>query len=284
MHKEDAIEVIEFNSQVRIAQPFTNDVAGLERAIRQSTVNGSTSLYNAIYVSLNELKKERARSADEIRRQAIVVLSDGDDTSSLVEYDVVLDLAKRSETAIYAIGLRQAEIGRPEVQGGGVRASATVAGNRRARVLPHQHRRAAQNLRADFEELASSTASRTRRRTRCGTRAWRRIDVRCEQAGADRRAPGAATTARRRHNRTRLHLLPAPAVRRPPQPRTSRTSPGATCASAGWRRRLLGGGVLAHTFLIGMQTVQAGHARSSARARRFRRSSGSSACRISTSS
>jgi len=96
MHKEDAIEVIEFNSQVRIAQPFTNDVAGLERAIRQSTVNGSTSLYNAIYVSLNELKKERARSADEIRRQAIVVLSDGDDTSSLVEYDVVLDLAKRS--------------------------------------------------------------------------------------------------------------------------------------------------------------------------------------------
>ena len=37
---------------------------------------------------------------------AIVVLSDGEDTSSLVSFDEVLDLAKRSETAIYAIGLR----------------------------------------------------------------------------------------------------------------------------------------------------------------------------------
>ncbi len=113
MKKEDAIEVIEFNSQVRIPQAFTNDITALERAIRQTTVNGSTSLYNAIYVSLKELKKERARSAEEIRRQAIVVLSDGDDTSSLVEYDEVLDLAKRSETAIYAIGLRQQDSGRP---------------------------------------------------------------------------------------------------------------------------------------------------------------------------
>ena len=46
------------------------------------------------------------RSADEIRRRAIIVLSDGEDTSSLVTYDEVLDLAKRSETAIYTIALR----------------------------------------------------------------------------------------------------------------------------------------------------------------------------------
>jgi len=113
MHRDDTIEVIDFNSQVRIVQPFTSDVSALERAIRGTTVNGSTSLYNAIYISLKELRKERARSADEIRRQAIVVLSDGDDTTSLVQYDEVLDLAKRSETAIYAIGLRQSEPGRP---------------------------------------------------------------------------------------------------------------------------------------------------------------------------
>jgi Ca-activated chloride channel family protein len=113
MHKEDAIEVIDFNSQVRIAQGFTNDVNALERAIRATTVNGSTSLYNAVYIALKDLKKQRATSAEEIRRQAIVVLSDGDDTSSLVEYDEVLDLAKRSETAIYAIGLRQQDTGRP---------------------------------------------------------------------------------------------------------------------------------------------------------------------------
>ena len=106
MRREDVIEVIDFDSQARILQTFTNDVAALEKAIRSTDVNGSTSLYNAIYVSLKELKRAKANSAEEIRRQAIVVLSDGDDTSSLVPYEEVLDLAKRSETAIYAIGLR----------------------------------------------------------------------------------------------------------------------------------------------------------------------------------
>ena len=113
MRPEDLATVIDFNSSVTIAQEFTSDIAKLDRAIRSTTVNGSTSLYNAIYISLKELKKERARTAEEIRRQAIVVLSDGDDTTSLVEYEEVLDLAKRSETAIYAIGLRQQEMGRP---------------------------------------------------------------------------------------------------------------------------------------------------------------------------
>jgi len=106
MRPHDLMEVLEFDAQVSILQAFTSDVPTLERAIRQATVNGSTSLYNAIYISLKDLKKARV-SADEIRREAIVVLSDGDDTSSLVGYDEVLDVAKRSNTAIYAIGLKQ---------------------------------------------------------------------------------------------------------------------------------------------------------------------------------
>jgi Ca-activated chloride channel family protein len=114
MRPDDVMEVIDFDSQVRILQTFTNDVGALEKAIRNTSVNGSTSLYNAIYISLKELKKVKAQSAEEIRRQAIVVLSDGDDTSSLVEYEEVLDLAKRSETVIYSIGLKQNDTGRPE--------------------------------------------------------------------------------------------------------------------------------------------------------------------------
>jgi Ca-activated chloride channel family protein len=114
LRKEDEAEVIDFDNQVRILAPFTSDAATLETAIRQTRANGSTSLYNAIYISLQELKKTRAKSAEDIRRQAIVVLSDGDDTSSLIEYEEVLEVAKRSETAIYAIGLRQGEQGRRE--------------------------------------------------------------------------------------------------------------------------------------------------------------------------
>jgi Ca-activated chloride channel family protein len=112
MRPEDVIEVIGFSTQVRILQPFTNVFPTLERAIRGTTADGSTALYNSIYISLKELRKIKAKSEEEIRRQAIVVLSDGDDTSSLLPYEEVLDLAKRSETAIYTIGLRPPDIGR----------------------------------------------------------------------------------------------------------------------------------------------------------------------------
>ncbi len=46
-----------------------------------------------------------------MRREAIIVLSDGEDTSSLVSFEEVLDLAHRSETAIYSIGLKTDEEG-----------------------------------------------------------------------------------------------------------------------------------------------------------------------------
>jgi Ca-activated chloride channel homolog len=106
LRDQDLAQVIDFDSRVQIAQGFTSNVANLEEAIRKTAAGGSTSLHNAIYISLKELKKIQARSADDVRREAIVVLSDGEDTSSLVSFDEVLDLAKRSETAIYAIGLR----------------------------------------------------------------------------------------------------------------------------------------------------------------------------------
>lgn len=106
LRSEDLAEVIDFDSRVVVIQTFTNNAAELEQAIRRTSAGGSTSLYNAVYIALKDLKKVVARSVDEIRRQAIVLLSDGEDTSSLLPFEEVLDLAKRSETAIYAIGLR----------------------------------------------------------------------------------------------------------------------------------------------------------------------------------
>ena len=116
LRKDDQAEVIDFDSQVRVLADFTNDAVALEKAIRSTIPNGSTSLYNALYIALKELKRTKATptTSDAIRRQAIVLLSDGDDTSSLIEFDQVLDLAKRSEVVIYAIGLRAGEIGRRE--------------------------------------------------------------------------------------------------------------------------------------------------------------------------
>jgi Ca-activated chloride channel family protein len=101
----DLGEVISFDSRFETLQKFTNNTASLEAAIRKTVAGGSTSLYNAVYVSLKDLKKIPTRSEEDVRRQAIVLLTDGEDTSSLITFDDVMDLARRSETAIYPIGL-----------------------------------------------------------------------------------------------------------------------------------------------------------------------------------
>jgi Ca-activated chloride channel family protein len=117
LRSQDLAEVVDFDSRVVILQPFTNGVHELEQAIRRTSAGGSTSMYNAIYIALKDLKRIVAKNVDEIRRQSIIVLSDGEDTSSLLPFDEVMDLAKRSETAIYAIGLGSLDGSSPRGRG-----------------------------------------------------------------------------------------------------------------------------------------------------------------------
>ena len=104
-------QIVAFDTRVEILQDFTSDAAALEKAIRSAQAGGSTSLYNALYISLKELAKIKAKSDDDVRRRAVVLLSDGEDTSSLVTFEEVLDLAKRSATTVYSIGLQAKDTG-----------------------------------------------------------------------------------------------------------------------------------------------------------------------------
>ena len=102
----DIASVIDFDTHVQVLQGFTSDQAALEGAIRKTAAGGSTALYNAVYIALKELNKTVLdETLTQSRRRAMVILSDGEDTSSLVAYDEVLALAARSDVAIYAIGL-----------------------------------------------------------------------------------------------------------------------------------------------------------------------------------
>jgi VWFA-related protein len=106
LKSNDIGQVVDFDNRVEVRQAFTSNQTELAAAIQQTTAGGSTSLYNAIYIALKELRKVKAVSEEDVRRQALVLFSDGEDTSSLVSFDEVLDLAKRSETAVYTIALR----------------------------------------------------------------------------------------------------------------------------------------------------------------------------------
>jgi len=97
--------IVDFDRRVQVLQPFSDDRAALEQAIRRVEARGSTSMFNAIYIALRDHSLLGKPAGDQVRRDVIVVLSDGDDTSSLVTHEHLLDGAKRSATVIYAIGL-----------------------------------------------------------------------------------------------------------------------------------------------------------------------------------
>lgn len=102
----DMATVIDFDSKIQVAQEFTEDQPALEQAIRSTQAGGSTSLYNAVYIALRELNRRFSfENPDAPWRRAMVVLSDGKDTSSLVTFEEVLDAVARSDTVIYTIGL-----------------------------------------------------------------------------------------------------------------------------------------------------------------------------------
>jgi Ca-activated chloride channel homolog len=95
--------VVTFADNVDIIQPLTTDHLSLEHAVRRTTARGATGLHNAIYIAL----KQFGRLSDgDIRRQAIAVLSDGEDTSSLLSFDDVLAAARKSGVGVYPIALQ----------------------------------------------------------------------------------------------------------------------------------------------------------------------------------
>lgn len=105
MRDGDRGAVVAFANTVSVLQPLTSDRTLLEQAVRGTGARGSTSLNNAVYIALKEFGQP-AHAAAAVRRQAIVVLSDGADTSSLVSFDDVLDLARQSGVNIYPLALQ----------------------------------------------------------------------------------------------------------------------------------------------------------------------------------
>jgi VWFA-related protein len=97
--------VVTFADAITVAQPLTSDQALLQKAVSTTIAHGNTCLNTAVYVALKQFGNA-AQTAGEVRRQAIVVLSDGADTASGLSFDDVVDLARRMGVSIYTVMVR----------------------------------------------------------------------------------------------------------------------------------------------------------------------------------
>ena len=132
--------VVTFADSVNVMQELTSDTAAIDTAINRTQAKGATALHTPIYVALKQFGLSGSGTA-EVRRQAIAVLSDGEDTKSLVSFDDVMAMARKTGVNIYTIGLHVAV--RRHLRAGGrkqfrrrLRDEDAGQRNRRAGVLP----------------------------------------------------------------------------------------------------------------------------------------------------
>jgi Ca-activated chloride channel homolog len=99
IHKDDDIFLLTFSGRPDLRQDFTSDRARLAASLRKVRVSGDTALYDAVDQSLRKIKRGSHQ------KKAILLITDGDDTSSSKTFEQTLLAVRESELLIYALGI-----------------------------------------------------------------------------------------------------------------------------------------------------------------------------------
>jgi VWFA-related protein len=102
----DRAALLTFAERVTLRAAWTSDHAILKRALTAGEARGATSLYDAAYAALTIRDRVPGRAL-------VLIFSDGDDTWSWLPGQSVLDIARRSDAVVYAVGLRSSGTVRP---------------------------------------------------------------------------------------------------------------------------------------------------------------------------
>lgn len=147
--EKDRAAVVSFTGVPKVEQAPTNELARLHRGIvrvkiemspenERRIANGDDPLpkeqdpsgYTGIWDSMWMVLEDVLSKTPEGTRRAIVLLSDGDDTSSTIKRQDVIDLAVRSDVAVYSIGFRDANFEEGKLDSGALRKVSDRTGGR----------------------------------------------------------------------------------------------------------------------------------------------------------
>jgi len=93
---DDTVSLYTFNWQVTLLNSFTRRISRIEENLKTLHAEGGTSLYDAIYLSSQQVH-------DRDGRHVIVAVSDGGDTTSSKKYRDAVDAAQKADAVFYPI-------------------------------------------------------------------------------------------------------------------------------------------------------------------------------------
>jgi Ca-activated chloride channel family protein len=92
----DAISLYSFSEIVSEVVPFTSDLKAIDRGVDRVRMGSATALYDALYLGSQALGPRKGR-------KVLVVITDGGDTVSRVDYKEAVRSAQEAEAIVYSI-------------------------------------------------------------------------------------------------------------------------------------------------------------------------------------
>jgi Ca-activated chloride channel family protein len=93
---DDTVALYSFNSDVTLHDGFTRRFARVDQLLKQLKSQGGTSLYDAIFLASHDLEYRNGR-------HVMVLVTDGGDTTSTVDYHQALESAQLADTVLYPV-------------------------------------------------------------------------------------------------------------------------------------------------------------------------------------
>jgi Ca-activated chloride channel homolog len=92
----DALSLYGFSEVVSEVVPFTSDLKTIDRGVDRVRLGSATALYDALYLGAEALQSRKGR-------KVLVVITDGGDTVSRVDYKQAVRSAQEAEAIVYSI-------------------------------------------------------------------------------------------------------------------------------------------------------------------------------------
>lgn len=146
---KDQAAIVSFTGEAKVEQALTGEQAQVKRGIERVRIelspenqrrlangddplpkeqdpSGYTGIWDALWMAMDDILTKGPTGT----RRAIVLLSDGDDTSSTIKKQDVIDLAVKSDVVIYSIGIRDRDFGEGKLDSGALKKVSDRTGGR----------------------------------------------------------------------------------------------------------------------------------------------------------